>query len=203
MPDGARGLKVFDAQARALRAGRTAEATQDLLGALNMQRGEDKSLLVGYHNGHSLRGMEELVAQRGSLKALSGLVLVPFCLQDVGCEHKIVWDPDSCRRCCTCAVAPVEEFAEELGWPLRVCTRARLAPQFVEEVEPQLVISLACPHESFAEILSIRKALTYALLLSTPEGYCRNAHADLHELTELAAHLGHSWKPTGLPEAQP
>ena len=209
-----KGLRLFDDLVGALGAGRAAQAgalydrlralgpgeAEDLLPELEFRRAEDKALLLGYHNGRALGAMGELVGSRGSLRAVRGLVLIPFCLQAEPCPHKLIWDSDNCRRCCACAVGPAALFADSLGWPLRVAARARFAPQFVEETGAELVVSLACPHEAFSGLLRIRQDVpAYALLLSQPEGYCRNTRANLHELTDLARALGYDWQPPKKP----
>ena len=138
---------------------------------------EDLRLFINLNNqvtGEKLSG----------IKLEKILVLVPFCLQNRDCKHRIVWHIENCKRCGKCKIGEIQGAVEEYGARVRVAVRARFAAQFAEEENPDLILATACEEELIAGLISTRKYLTYCIPLLRPNGYCIDTTIDLDTLRD-------------------
>jgi hypothetical protein len=136
---------------------------------------EEKWLFIWLNN----RLVERHFAER---KPRSGLVLLPFCLQQTSCPHRIVWDLSNCKRCGKCAVGPTLELAGRANLPVKVAVRGVFGPEFIREVRPELTIAVACEDELFKGVLRAAGFRCYGVIGRQPEGYCRNTTVAAEEL---------------------
>ena len=104
------------------------------------------------------------------------------------CRHHVAWRLDFCRRCGKCPVGPLLEICDRYGIEVRMAIRSRFAPQFVAEVVPDLVLAVACENEMTAGILRVAPYRCYGVLITRPEGYCKNTQVQVEEV-ERAARL--------------
>lgn len=139
-------------------------------------RGE-KRAFIEYNN----RAIKKVIAKEPPRRIL---LLLPFCLQHRSCPRQVVWEIGNCRNCGKCPIGGMRELAESFGMDLRIAIRSRFAPGFVEEINPDLVMAVACEHELMIGLLRIYPALCFAVPLDRPEGPCKNTLVDLDSVEE-------------------
>ena len=157
------------------------EEREELVFRLGLNNVGRKRLFVEFNNRLTERAF-------GSTRPGKVLLLLPFCLQRRVCRHHVAWRLDFCRRCGKCPVGPLLEICDRYGIEVRMAIRSRFAPQFVAEVVPDLVLAVACENEMTAGILRVAPYRCYGVLITRPEGYCKNTQVQVEEV-ERAARL--------------
>lgn len=135
----------------------------------------EKRAFIEYNN----RVVREKIANEPPARIL---LLLPFCLQHRSCPHQVAWDIDNCRDCGKCPIGGMRKLADDYGMKLRIAIRSRFAPGFVEEVDPDLVMAVACEHELMIGLLRIYPSLCFAIPLERPEGPCKNTIVNLENI---------------------
>ena len=124
------------------------------------------------------------------------LVLLPHCLQDEDCPHKITLDPYNCKRCGKCPVDSLLTLAEKWQVNVHVVTGGTLARQAVKEFRPRCVLAVACERDLSSGIIDSYPLPVWGVLNERPMGPCRNTRVSLQALEEkLEEILGSDKKP--------
>jgi hypothetical protein len=128
---------------------------------------------------------------KGPLRPKDVLILVPHCLQQTGCPHRITVDARNCRRCGGCQIGAVVELAERKGVPLAVATGGGMARKLIHDLHPAAVIAVACERDLTSGLLETFPLPVYGIVNERPEGYCVNTRVSLERLEgTLARFLG-------------
>jgi len=112
----------------------------------------------------------------------SVLLLLPYCLQWVGCPHRIVWNINNCHGCGRCTIKDLIGLADETGCELRISLSSYGALEIVRETEPDLTVAVACERELVDGIVAVDGRPAYCIFNQRPEGYCRNTTCDVDEV---------------------
>ncbi len=106
------------------------------------------------------------------------LLLLPHCLQNHSCEHRITFNPGNCKRCGGCPVGELVDLAEKTGIKIAVATGGTLARRHVTAERPQAVIAVACPRDLGQGMLDAWPVPVYGIENSRPHGDCLDTMVD-------------------------
>ncbi|MFO7952997.1 MAG: DUF116 domain-containing protein [Bacillota bacterium] len=112
------------------------------------------------------------------------LLLLPHCLQDQDCPHKITLDPYNCRRCGKCPIDSLLSLSEKWQVKVQVVTGGTLARQAVKKLRPDCVLAVACERDLSSGIIDSYPMPVWGVLNERPMGPCRNTRVSLHDLEE-------------------
>lgn len=102
------------------------------------------------------------------------LILLPHCLQDENCPHKITRDPFNCRRCGRCPIDGLLCLAEKWRVQVNVATGGTLAREALKEARPKCVLAVACERDLSSGIVDSFPLPVCGILNYRPIGPCRN-----------------------------
>ncbi|MGI5838355.1 MAG: DUF116 domain-containing protein [bacterium] len=112
------------------------------------------------------------------------LLLIPHCLQNTECPHKITNDIGNCQRCGRCKISELLSLCDEYGANMAVATGGTLARQFVRRYRPQAIVAVACERDLSSGIQDTAPLPVLGVLNERPEGPCRNTQVDLRKVKE-------------------
>lgn len=107
------------------------------------------------------------------------LVLLPHCLQDRSCPHRITFNIDNCTGCGRCEIAELRVVAEKLGFQLFVVPGGSLARRLVAEHLPDAIVAVACERDLASGIIDSFPIPVYAIINFRPQGYCLETCVDI------------------------
>jgi len=110
------------------------------------------------------------------------LLLLPHCLQDSRCQHKITNDIGNCRRCGNCCIGELAELSEKLGVKIFVATGGTAARNIICRSNPGFVFSVACERDLFSGIRDMKNVPVIGMLNERPKGPCNNTVVNVREL---------------------
>lgn len=116
------------------------------------------------------------------LKEEQIMLLVPHCLQNSDCPHKITVDVNNCKECGKCKVGELKKLAREHGAILKVATGGTLARKFIEENKPRGVIAVACERDLSSGIHDMGFIPVMGVLNCRPNGPCFNTDVELERV---------------------
>lgn len=117
-----------------------------------------------------------------NLKGNQVLILVPHCLQNSDCPHKITVNVDNCKDCGKCDITSLKKLAEKYNAVLKVATGGTLARKYVSENRPQGVIAIACERDLSLGIHEMGHLPVLGVLNCRPNGPCFNTQVDLNQV---------------------
>lgn len=102
------------------------------------------------------------------------MILVPHCLQNSECPHKITMTVDNCKQCGKCTIGELKELAEKYNASLKVATGGTLARRFIEQSKPEGVVAVACERDLSLGIQDTGILPVIGVLNERPNGPCIN-----------------------------
>lgn len=122
--------------------------------------------------------------ERNSLEVSSSeiLLLIPHCLQNWDCLHKITGSLSNCRRCGSCMVKDLIELSEKYQVSMEMATGGTLARRAVKEHKPSLIVAVACERDLITGIKDCLPLPVWGILNLRPHGPCKNTSVDLAEV---------------------
>lgn len=126
-------------------------------------------------------------AKKLFLKEEQIMILLPHCLQNSECPHKITVDVNNCKECGKCKIGEIKKLCKEHGAILKVATGGTLARKFIEENLPRGVIAVACERDLSSGIQEMGALPVLGVLNCRPHGPCNNTDVDL-EAVKMALH---------------
>lgn len=112
------------------------------------------------------------------------MILLPHCLQDSECPHKITMDINNCKRCHKCTIADLIELGEKYHAVIKVATGGTLARKFIEECRPRGVVAVACERDLSMGIQDSSYIPVIGVLNCRPNGPCINTSVELDQVEE-------------------
>lgn len=112
------------------------------------------------------------------------MILLPHCLQDSECPHKITMDVNNCKRCYKCNIADLIDLGEKYHAVIKVATGGTLARKFIEECRPRGVVAVACERDLSLGIQDASDIPVIGVLNCRPNGPCINTSVDLEKVEE-------------------
>lgn len=112
------------------------------------------------------------------------LILAPHCLQNVSCPHKITVDVNNCQRCGRCSINGLLNIAENRGVQLVVVTGGTFARKFAKDLNPKVIIAIACERDLTSGIQDIQGIPVIGVLNERPNGPCYNTSVQLCKIEQ-------------------
>jgi hypothetical protein len=81
------------------------------------------------------------------LKGENVLILLPHCLQNDECPHKITMDINNCKQCGKCCISDLIKLSHKYSAIIKVATGGTLARKMIKECRPSGVIAVACERD--------------------------------------------------------
>lgn len=117
------------------------------------------------------------------------LILLPHCLQDHTCPHRLTFDPDACQRCGKCPIGGLLEIRDRHGVHLSIATGGTSARKTVKDLRPKLIIAVACPVDLSLGILDVNPIDTVGILNEWRHGECFDTWVDVNEVDATISRL--------------
>jgi len=124
-------------------------------------------------NNHLVR------AKKGKLQPQQLLVLLPHCLQEKDCSHRITSKLENCTGCGACQVGALLALCQRLGVHLRIATGGTLAREAVKTIRPRAIVAVACERDLTSGILDCIPLPVFGITNSRPNGPCHNTGVSL------------------------
>jgi hypothetical protein len=115
------------------------------------------------------------------------LVLLPHCLQYSECPHRITVNIDNCRRCGKCSIGSILDYVIKNKIQARVVTGGTVARSLVDELNPEMVVSVACERDLMSGIADVNSVPVLGILNKRPNGPCFNTEVDVDEIKKKIA----------------
>lgn len=112
------------------------------------------------------------------------LILMPHCIQKDTCPYRITVDVKNCRQCGLCDFMELTDIAEHLGIEMTVATGGTLARRVVIEVEPEIILAVACERDLSSGIADTYPIPVIGVLIDRPEGPCLNTKVSVQKVRE-------------------
>jgi len=113
------------------------------------------------------------------------LVLLPHCLQDADCKHKVTYDIDNCLGCGKCVIGAMKQLSDEFNVNIRVATGGTLARRIIVDSKPKLILAVACHRDLIEGIKDISFVPIVGILNERPNGPCFNTTCNPKDLRNL------------------
>lgn len=112
------------------------------------------------------------------------LVLVPHCLQNTACPHKITVEIDNCRRCGRCCIGDLLDKRDRYGVKMGVATGGTLARKFIKDYRPRAVVAVACERDLTSGIQDSNPLPVLGVTNERPFGPCQNTYIESARVEE-------------------
>lgn len=112
------------------------------------------------------------------------LLLVPHCIQNSDCPHKITININNCHRCGKCKVNKLLNLKDRYGINLGVATGGTLARKFVYEYRPRAIVAIACERDLTSGIQDSNPIPVLGVTNERPFGPCFNTSVDIAKVEE-------------------
>lgn len=117
------------------------------------------------------------------------LILLPHCLQNFDCPHKIVADFNHCQRCGDCLIGDIVGMTQKYKIDLSIATGGTLARKVIVEKKPTVMIAVACERDLCSGIQDAYPIPVYGILNTRPYGPCMNTGVDLEKLESAVQYI--------------
>ncbi|OEH85753.1 hypothetical protein BHU72_02935 [Desulfuribacillus stibiiarsenatis] len=123
-----------------------------------------------------------VLAKKIKVPAERILLLLPHCVQNADCKHKITRDINNCVMCGRCPVNQLMEIRDKHHVHLRVVTGGTLARQIVKSVRPKAIVAVACERDLVSGIIDSLPLPVLGVLNVRPNGPCFNTQVIFEEI---------------------
>ncbi len=110
------------------------------------------------------------------------LVLLPHCIQNASCAHRLTYSVDNCHRCGICDLKDVLNLRDTEKFQLYVATGGTIARRIVVNVKPHLIIAVACERDLTSGIQDTYPLPVFAIVNERPHGPCFNTNFHIDAL---------------------
>ena len=117
-------------------------------------------------------------------KANQIMILLPHCMQNSQCNHKITADINNCRSCGKCKIGDLIEFAKKNRAILKVATGGTMARKYIIEEKPQAIIAVACERDLTAGIQDSAMIPVMGVLNRFTKRPCEDTDVDLEKIEQ-------------------
>jgi len=107
------------------------------------------------------------------------MILLPHCLQNSECKHKITIDISNCKVCGKCKIGALKEFADKHNAILKVATGGTMARKYILEENPQAIVAVACERDLSSGIQDSAMIPVLGVLNRFTKGPCEDTDVDL------------------------
>ena len=117
------------------------------------------------------------------------LILLPHCLQEESCLHKITREPDNCRHCGNCSIDELLDLAGKWQVRIHVVTGGTLARKAVKMYKPRFIIAVACERDLSTGIIDSFPLPVWGVLNERPFGPCYNTYVSAAAVEDVLRKL--------------
>ncbi len=110
------------------------------------------------------------------------MILLPHCLQNSNCRHKITIDINNCRSCGKCKVGELKAFAENNDTIIKVATGGTMARKFIIDNKPKGIIAVACERDLSTGIQDIGVIPVLGVLNCFTKGPCIDTDVNINDI---------------------
>lgn len=128
-------------------------------------------------------------ATRKRIKSQRPLILLPHCLQNFECPHKIIADYQNCRRCGECLIGDIIRLKDKRGVDISIATGGTLARKVIVDKRPTVIVAVACERDLCSGIQDAYPIPVYGVLNQRPQGPCMNTRVDLGKLDQAVQYV--------------
>lgn len=118
------------------------------------------------------------------IKAEQVMILLPHCLQNTECPHKITTDINNCKHCGKCCIGSLIDLSKKYSAIIKVATGGTLARKFIKENRPAGVIAVACERDLSQGIQDSIPLPVFGVLNCRPNGPCCNTSVDVNKVEQ-------------------
>ncbi len=112
------------------------------------------------------------------------LVLLPHCLQNSGCSHKITGDIGNCKECGKCTIGPILDLVRKNGVKAVVATGGTAARNHIGREKPEVILSVACERDLAIGIADVGSIPVIGIINERPNGPCKDTCVNVQLLSE-------------------
>ncbi len=113
------------------------------------------------------------------------LLLLPHCLQNNECPHRIIGDIGNCVKCGKCSIKDILELTGRYPVKVAVVPGGTLARKMVNNLRPKAVVAVACERDLASGIRDTGHLLPVAGIFNErPNGPCFNTNVDVGKIEE-------------------
>ncbi len=112
------------------------------------------------------------------------MLLLPHCLQNSECTHKVTGNINNCRKCGRCCIGDILRMVEETGVKAIIVTGGTAARKVIAGENPEMVLSVACERDLAIGISDVSRIPVLGVLNQRPNGPCINTTVDVRLLRE-------------------
>jgi hypothetical protein len=117
------------------------------------------------------------------------VILLPHCLQNFDCPHKIIANHGNCRRCGGCLIGDILELKEKYDVDISIATGGTLARKVLVDKKPTVIVAVACERDLCSGIQDAYPIPVYGILNERPHGPCINTRVNLKKLDLAVRHV--------------
>lgn len=130
--------------------------------------------------------INNLFVESGNIRKSSDkiMLLLPHCLQNSECTHKVTGDISNCQKCGRCTIGAILEMVEEKGIRAIIVTGGTAARNTIAKEKPEIVLSVACERDLAIGISDVSQIPVLGVLNQRPNGPCVNTTVDVELLRE-------------------
>lgn len=107
------------------------------------------------------------------------MLLLPHCLQNSECKHKVTNNPGECRKCGKCKIGSLLDYTGQKNINLFIATGGTVARNIIKKTRPELIISVACERDLMSGIYDVRDIPVIGITNKQPNGPCFNTDVDI------------------------
>lgn len=114
------------------------------------------------------------------------LILLPRCVQYFNCKFNLISSVENCRQCGKCKIKDILELKNKYKINnIKVASGGKLAKLFVEEVQPDIIIAVACEFELIAGIKDVYPIKTLAIPNIIVKKPCMNTDVEVNKIEDF------------------
>lgn len=110
------------------------------------------------------------------------LLLLPHCLQNSLCPHRVSANLDSCIRCGKCKITDIIALKQKYGIILAIATGGTIARKIVVSTRPDLIIAVACERDLISGIIDSCPLPVFGVLNIRDNGPCIDTSVNCDKL---------------------
>jgi hypothetical protein len=107
------------------------------------------------------------------------LLLLPHCLQNFECPHRVTGEVRNCTGCGRCEIADLTKLCDSYGIKMSIATGGTLARRVIVETRPRAIVAVACERDLASGIQDSYPIPVIGILNERPFGPCRDTRVDL------------------------
>lgn len=109
------------------------------------------------------------------------LILLPHCIQNSNCLHKVTWDKlENCRGCYKCQIPTFLKIKKDYGVNVVVVSGGTAAREIIKKAKPKLIIAVACENDLISGLKDVQRIPVIGILNGRPCGSCRDTTVDVN-----------------------